>query len=98
MLSGVYYFYNEPKAFSGGALRLYRFNAKPAEDPAADSHVDVQPLNNSLVAGSCREHQSIGWLGLVFGYFARLGLAAAQVLPQRRGESLLPRLVLRTHG
>ena len=50
VLSAVYYFYNEPKGFSGGALRLYRFNAKPAEDPAADSYVDVQPLNNSLVS------------------------------------------------
>ncbi len=51
VLSGVYYFYNEPKGFSGGALRLYRFNAKPAEGSAGDSdYVDIQPLNNSLVA------------------------------------------------
>jgi SM-20-related protein len=51
VLSAVYYFYNEPKGFSGGALRLYRFNAKPAEGPAADSeYIDIQPLNNSLVA------------------------------------------------
>jgi Rps23 Pro-64 3,4-dihydroxylase Tpa1-like proline 4-hydroxylase len=50
VLSGVYYFYNEPRGFSGGALRFYRFNAKPAEGPAAGSYVDVEPLNNSLVA------------------------------------------------
>ena len=51
VLSAVYYFHREPKGFSGGALRLYRFNARPltgAVDPS--DYVDVQPLQNSLVA------------------------------------------------
>ena len=43
-------FLQRAQRISGGALRLYRFNARPAEGPAADSYVDVQPLNNSLVA------------------------------------------------
>jgi len=50
VLSGVYYFYNEPKAFSGGNLRLYRFNAKPSANSSPGDFVDVEPLNNSLVA------------------------------------------------
>jgi SM-20-related protein len=49
VLSAVYYFYNAPKAFSGGELRLYRFGAKPTEEKAG-SRVDIAPINNSLVA------------------------------------------------
>jgi Rps23 Pro-64 3,4-dihydroxylase Tpa1-like proline 4-hydroxylase len=40
-VSGVYYFYREPKAFSGGELRLYAFGS--------DDHVDITPQQNSLV-------------------------------------------------
>jgi SM-20-related protein len=51
IISAVYYFYAEPRAFTGGELRLYRFGA-PADtlgqDP--DNHVDIVPINNSLVA------------------------------------------------
>ena len=50
ILSAVYYFHREPKAFSGGMLRLYRFGATPAADPAAANYVDLEPVNNSLVA------------------------------------------------
>ena len=32
MLSAVYYFYAEPKAFSGGALRLYSFGTMEARE------------------------------------------------------------------
>jgi Rps23 Pro-64 3,4-dihydroxylase Tpa1-like proline 4-hydroxylase len=41
-LSGVYYFHTEPKAFSGGALRLYAIGPQAA-------HVDIEPVRNSLV-------------------------------------------------
>ena len=50
LLSAVYYFYSEPKAFTGGALRIYRMGlgAKEASnDPA--NYVDLQPVQNSLV-------------------------------------------------
>lgn len=51
VLSAVYYFYREPKGFSGGALRLYRFGARPAEANGDPSNwVDVEPHRNSLVA------------------------------------------------
>jgi SM-20-related protein len=45
LLSGVYYFHREPKAFSGGALRLYRFGG----GEAPDDWIDVEPEQNSLV-------------------------------------------------
>jgi Rps23 Pro-64 3,4-dihydroxylase Tpa1-like proline 4-hydroxylase len=44
VLSAVYYFHREPKAYSGGALRLHAFN------PASDRIEDVAPEQNSLVA------------------------------------------------
>lgn len=46
VLSVVYYFHAEPKAFSGGALRLYAFGAWEDEGNFAD----VQPEQNTLVA------------------------------------------------
>lgn len=51
VVSAVYYFYREPKAFSGGELRLFRFGASPGGDgQQPGNHVDIQPINNSLVA------------------------------------------------
>jgi SM-20-related protein len=46
LLSAVYYFYTEPKAFSGGALRLYSFGVN--EDKG--TYVDVQPEQDMLLA------------------------------------------------
>jgi len=42
MLSAVYYFHTEPKAFSGGALRLYSFGG--------DNFADVEPEQNMVLA------------------------------------------------
>lgn len=44
VLSGVYYFHAEPKAFSGGALRLYAIGGRPDED-----FTDIEPVRNSLL-------------------------------------------------
>lgn len=44
VLSGVYYFNAEPKAFSGGALRLYAIGGEPDEN-----FVNVEPIHNSLL-------------------------------------------------
>lgn len=44
MISAVYYFFNVPKAFSGGALRLY-----PLLDARGGSYVDVEPVQDGLV-------------------------------------------------
>lgn len=44
VLSGVYYFKAEPKAFSGGALRLYALG-----DAAHETFVDIEPAHNSLL-------------------------------------------------
>lgn len=48
VLSAVYYFYNEPKGFSGGALRLFRFGI--SEAVAEDDLLSFEPRQNSLVA------------------------------------------------
>jgi hypothetical protein len=45
MLSGVYYFHVEPRAFSGGALRLHPFGGA---DPDA-RFIDIEPQRNRLV-------------------------------------------------
>lgn len=45
MLSGVYYFYREPKGFSGGALRMHRFGALQAQT----GFTDIPPAQNSFV-------------------------------------------------
>jgi len=44
VLSGVYYFHNHPKAFTGGALRLYAIG-----DPAMATFVDIEPEHNTLL-------------------------------------------------
>jgi Rps23 Pro-64 3,4-dihydroxylase Tpa1-like proline 4-hydroxylase len=46
VLSAVYYFYAEPKAFSGGTLRLHSFGTTEHEG----AFVDVQPEQNMLLA------------------------------------------------
>lgn len=43
VLSAVYYFFAQPKGFSGGALRLFAIGAKDA------GFVDIEPENNTLV-------------------------------------------------
>src|SRR5690242_1351733 len=48
VISVVYYFHSEPKAFSGGALRLYRFGADP-DAAGPDDSVLFEPAQNSLV-------------------------------------------------
>ena len=45
LLSGVYYFHREPKAFSGGALRFHRFGGGETQD----DWIDVEPEQDSLV-------------------------------------------------
>lgn len=47
LLSAVYYFHREPKAFSGGALRLYRWGAA-LDAPGPDDWRDIEPRQNSL--------------------------------------------------
>ena len=44
ILSAVYYFHAEPKAFTGGALRLYAIG-----DPAGARFVDIEPEHNTLL-------------------------------------------------
>ena len=48
MLSAVYYFHRQPKAFEGGALRLHRWGEADLSDPA--DFRDLEPADNRLVA------------------------------------------------
>lgn len=43
LVSGVYYFHQAPKRYSGGALRLYAFG------PGADRYEDIVPEHDSLI-------------------------------------------------
>lgn len=45
LVSAVYYYHREPKGFSGGALRLFRFGGGDEEG----DWVDVEPVRNSLL-------------------------------------------------
>lgn len=45
VLSIVYYFHAEPRGFAGGALRLH-----PVLGSAGAAHVDIEPVQNGLVA------------------------------------------------
>jgi SM-20-related protein len=45
VLSAVYYFNADPKAFTGGALRLYAIG-----DKAAENFIDIEPLRNTFLA------------------------------------------------
>jgi SM-20-related protein len=44
LLSGVYYFHVQPRAFTGGALRLYAIG-----DPAMTTFADIEPEQNTLL-------------------------------------------------
>ena len=46
LISGVYYFHAQPKAFEGGALRLLELGGAEPPDRA---FVDIEPVSNSLV-------------------------------------------------
>jgi SM-20-related protein len=45
-LSAVYYFYREPKAFSGGQLRIYPLGSDGEDE---DVFASIEPMQNTLV-------------------------------------------------
>lgn len=49
VLTYVYYFYQEPKQFSGGELRLYETDLEGSMVTASDHSHMVEPLNNRIV-------------------------------------------------
>jgi hypothetical protein len=69
LLSAVYYFYKEPKGFSGGALRLFRFGADAgrADD---DDVVSYEPVQNSLVAFPSWALHEVERVGCPSGHFS----------------------------
>jgi len=75
MISGVYYFHSEPKRFTGGALRLYRFGIDP-DDAGVDDSVAIEPLQNRLVVFPSFARHSVELVHCPSGAFAdyRFGL------------------------
>jgi Rps23 Pro-64 3,4-dihydroxylase Tpa1-like proline 4-hydroxylase len=49
ILTYVYYFYQTPKAFSGGELRLYNTDLAGTHQTAHSQFEDIEPRNNSIV-------------------------------------------------
>jgi len=53
MLTAIYYFYRDPKLFTGGDLRLYDLRAHPGPDSTSDCEPDnfvtIAPEQNSLL-------------------------------------------------
>ena len=49
VLTYVYYFYQEPKVFSGGELKIYDSKVENNYYVAADSYNIVEPKNNSII-------------------------------------------------
>ncbi|NJO47704.1 MAG: 2OG-Fe(II) oxygenase [Oscillatoriales cyanobacterium RM2_1_1] len=49
VLSYVYYFYQEPRAFYGGELRLYETHLIGDESTIQENFMMIQPRNNSIV-------------------------------------------------
>lgn len=75
MISTVYYFHREPKGFSGGALRLYRFGVDP-DHPDDDESIAFEPVQNSLVVFPSFARHSVEPVRCPSGEFAdyRFGL------------------------
>jgi Rps23 Pro-64 3,4-dihydroxylase Tpa1-like proline 4-hydroxylase len=91
VLSGVYYFHAEPKAFTGGALRLYALGGTKGEN-----FVDIEPVNNSLLVFpswaphevmpvSCPSKRFIDSRFAINCWLRRQKLAAS-ILPHGAGE------------
>jgi SM-20-related protein len=51
MLTAIYYFYRDPKLFTGGDLRLYDLRARPSSNTSSgpDAFVTIAPEQNSLL-------------------------------------------------
>jgi Rps23 Pro-64 3,4-dihydroxylase Tpa1-like proline 4-hydroxylase len=75
MISSVYYYHREPKGFSGGALRLYRFGIDVSQAGDDDS-IAFEPVQNSLVIFPSFAHHSVELVHCPSGKFAdyRFGL------------------------
>ena len=52
VLSGVYYFHREPKAFSGGCLRVHAIRALAADAPDDDGALQLGALARIALAAA----------------------------------------------
>lgn len=49
ILTYVYYFHKEPRAFTGGSIRLYDSHIEGSVRHAAETYTDIEPENNSIL-------------------------------------------------
>jgi Rps23 Pro-64 3,4-dihydroxylase Tpa1-like proline 4-hydroxylase len=68
-ISAVYYFFGEPKGFSGGALRLYRFGADAANCGETES-MFFEPVQNRLVIFPSWAQHAVERVSCASGAFA----------------------------
>ncbi len=59
VLTFVYYFHRQPKAFSGGELRVYDHKVHNGYHYAADTYRTVQPSDNSIVFFASEEMHEV---------------------------------------
>jgi len=69
-ISYVYYFYREPKAFSGGELRLYDGRVNNGAYVPAESFNLIEPRNNRLIAFPSRCQHEVLPIRCATGAFA----------------------------
>jgi SM-20-related protein len=58
-LTYVYYFFNEPKRFSGGALRMYDSVIKNNQYHCGPHAADIEPTNNSIIFFAPHLHHEV---------------------------------------
>ena len=59
VLTCVYYFFQEPRPFSGGALRLFDTIQRGNQLGPGENYQDIEPVSNRLVIFSSRTHHEL---------------------------------------
>ena len=89
LISLVYYFYKEPKAFTGGVLRLLRLY--PGIDYASDEQViDIVPAQDMAVAFSSWMSHEVMRVSEEIERLAVSHASAAEVALMARSQGMVP--------
>ena len=70
MISYVYYFHSEPKAFTGGAFRLYHSRVENGAYHQGEHAADIEPRNNSILFFPSHCHHEVTAVRCPSGRFA----------------------------
>jgi Rps23 Pro-64 3,4-dihydroxylase Tpa1-like proline 4-hydroxylase len=69
-ISYVYYFHNEPKAFTGGTFRLFHSRVENGVYHQGDHAADIEPKNNSILFFPSHCHHEVTTVRCPSGRFA----------------------------